>query len=74
MPKSLQECVDDISTALKAAEADLMTVMQSHMGDCSEQQRKKMRKANRELHRIHYALADLRDDCFPDVTVQSGGT
>ncbi len=72
--KNLQDCVDGVSLGLKAAEDDLLTIMKSHMKGCDEKHRKAMRKANRKLLRIHCDLADLRDECFPDVTVQSGGT
>ena len=74
MPKNLQDCVDGVSVGLKAAEDDLLTIMKSHMGGCSEKQRREMRRLNRRMLRLHCDLADIRDDCFPDVTVQSGGT
>ena len=72
--KSLQKCVDGVAEGLRDAEADLLTIMTSHMNACTPKQRKEMRKLNRRLLRIHCDLADMRDECFPDVTVQSGGT
>lgn len=74
MSKSLQDCVDGVATGLREAESDLKTIMTTHMGSCSESQRKRMRNLNRQLVRIHCDLADIRDECFPDIVVQSGGT
>ncbi len=72
--KTLQDCVDGVADGLRDAEDDLLTIMKEHMAGCSGDQRKRMRKLNRRLVRVHCDLADIRDECFPDVTVQSGGT
>lgn len=74
MAKSLQDCVDDISLALKAAEDDLQIIIDEHMNDCPQDQRVRMRNARRKMLVLHCKLADMRDECFPDVVVQSGGT
>ncbi len=74
MTKNLQKCVDDISVALKAAEDDLQVIVDDHMKGCSKDQRVRMRNARRKMLVLHCKLADMRDECFPDVTVQSGGT
>lgn len=71
---TLQECVDSVAEGLQQAEEKLMEIRTDHMGDCSPKQVANMRNLHRALRRIHFDLADARDDCFPDVTVQSGGT
>ena len=71
---TLQECVDSVAEGLQQAEEKLLEIRTDHMENCTAQQIANMRKLHRKLRRIHFDLADARDDCFPDVTVQSGGT
>ncbi len=72
--KTTQECVDSATDCIRKLEGEIQEILSHHMGDCDRHQVRTMKKAYRKLLRAHCDLADARDECFPDVTVQSGGT